>query len=389
MTLLAPLRVIDFSRVMSGPLGTAFLADLGAEVIKVEAPGSGDDARRFGPHVHDASVYFALLNRNKKSIALDLKQPAARAIALDLIERADVVVENFRPGVATRLGIDYAAAAARNPRVVYLSISGFGATSPMRDWPAYDLIVQAMSGFMSQTGDPDGPPTAAGESIADVWAGLCGSWAVLAALVARGYTGVGRHIDLAMQDAMLAMQLTGLAQLAAFGAAPGRVGNRHPVTTPVDTYRTADGHVALVVVGDAQFATLAKLIGAPDIITDPRFTTNMARRANYAALKPIIEAWTSTQTTDDVAASCRVAGIAGGPLWNLARAASSIPGEPTAHPVFGSLRYFTQPARFSATTPEPTRPDPRLGEHTDAVLRDVLGLAADRIDELRRLGAVG
>jgi CoA:oxalate CoA-transferase len=394
MMVLDGLRVVDFSRVMSGPLCTAFLADLGAEVVKIEAPAGGDDSRRFGPFVNGASIYFALLNRGKQSVAIDLKHAEGRALALDLIGAADVVVENFRPGVAARLGIDYAAARARNERVVYLSISGFGAASPLRDWPAYDLIVQAMSGVMSTTGAAGGPPTALGESLADVWTGLCGSWAVLAALVARERTGRGEHVDLAMFDAMLAMQLTGFAQLFARGVAPGRVGNRHPVTTPVDTYATRDGHVALVVTTDAQFAALAKLMSAPQLAQDARFATNDARRAHYAALGSVIEAWTRAYSSDEVAALCRAAGLPAGPVWDLAQALASeqvaerdlAPEVP--HPSFGALRVLRQPARFAGASTAPARAEPRLGEHTDAVLDRVLGVSQEHRARLRAAGVI-
>ena len=223
---LSGLRVLDLSRVLSGPYCTALLADLGAEVIKIETPGRGDDARHFGPFAGGASVYFALINRNKKSVALNLKHARAKELVLALAEKCDVVVENFRPGVAARLGLDYDTLSRRNPRLVYLSISGFGQDGPHAGWAAYDLIIQAMSGIMSVTGQPEGQPTALGESLGDLWTGLMGSWAVLAALQARTRTGQGERIDLGMFDALMSMQMTGLANLLASGKAPPRVGNR-------------------------------------------------------------------------------------------------------------------------------------------------------------------
>src|SRR5438105_13620837 len=256
MTLLAGVRVLDLSRVMSGPYCTALLADLGAEVVKVETPGSGDDSRHFGPFVNGASVYFALLNRGKKSISLNLKHGRAKAIARGLAAQSDVVVENFRPSVAARLGLDYPSLASANARLIYLSISGFGQQGPFAARPAYDLIVQAMSGIMSITGQADGPPTAIGESLADVATGMFGAFAIASALFERSCSGRGRHIDLAMFDSLIAMQLTALSRLWATGTAPERVGNRHPVTTPVDCFRAADGLVAIVVPSDAHFRRL-------------------------------------------------------------------------------------------------------------------------------------
>ena len=280
MSALSGVRVLDLSRVMSGPYCTAMLADLGAEVIKVETPGSGDDSRHFGPFVNGESVYFALLNRSKKSVALNLKHAKARELAQRLAAQSDVVVENFRPGVARRLGLDYATLSARNARIIYLSISGFGQEGPFAGRPAYDLIVQAMSGIMSITGQPDGAPTAVGESLADVATGMFGAFAITSALYRREQSGRGTHIDLAMFDSLLAMQLTALSRLRASGQAPARVGNRHPVTAPVDTFRARDGLVAMVVPGDAQFERLCEVIGRPELAEDERFKTNQIGRAH-------------------------------------------------------------------------------------------------------------
>jgi len=388
------LRVIDLSRVLSGPFCTALLADLGAEVIKIESPGGGDDSRRFGPFVQGESVYFALINRNKKSVTLNLRDPRAQALVAALARGADVVVENFRPGVAKRLGCDYAALSAANPRLVYLSISGFGQSGPKSGWPAYDLIIQAMSGVMSITGQPDGPPTALGESLADLWTGLFGSWAVLAALTARSRTGCGEHVDLAMFDAMLALQLTGLAQLQASGQAPTRVGNRHPVTTPVDAFATRDGHVAIVVPSDAQFTRFATVIGEPALAEDPRFRDNASRRERHAELKAIIESWSRGLTAVEAVAACHAAEIPAGPVWDLAQAAGSDQStaralvERVAHPVFGALDLVRQPAKFArGTAPAPAR-EPRLGEHNDEVLGRRLGLSAAEIERLQGEGVI-
>jgi CoA:oxalate CoA-transferase len=388
MGLLSGIRVLDLSRVMAGPYCTALLADLGAEVIKIEAPGGGDDARRFGPFIGEASLYFALLNRSKKSIALNLKSPHARGIVADLAAKSDVVVENFRPGVAARLEVDAARLRACNPRLVYLSISGFGQSGPLAAWPAYDLVIQAMSGLMSTTGAPEGPPTAVGESIADVATGLFGSWAVLAALVHRARTGEGQTIDLAMFDAMLSMQLTGLARYQAEGVAPARVGNRHPLTTPVDTFATRDGYVAIVVPSDTQFRELSNLIGDPSLADDPRYADNTARRKHEPALRRTIEAWTGARTADEVVRACHGAGIPAGPVWDLGQASRSRPAAKVPHPVFGALALALQPGKFSAQPDCAASREPVLGEHTSALLKELLGLGESELDALRADGVI-
>jgi CoA:oxalate CoA-transferase len=391
---LSGIRVLDLSRVLSGPFCTALLADLGAEVIKIESPGAGDDSRRFGPFVNGASVYFALINRSKKSVTLNLKHARSRALVAELARRSDVVVENFRPGVAGRLGLDYRTLKEANSGLVYLSISGFGQSGPRADAPAYDLIIQAMSGLMSTTGFPDGPPTCVGESLADLWTGMLGSWAVLAALVERAQTGRGEHIDLAMFDSLLAMQVTGLSQLFASGHAPPRVGNRHPVTTPVDAYATRDGHVAVVAPSDAHFAALAEVIGRPELARDERFRENAGRREHVAELRTIIEAWSRGRSSEEAVAALRARDIPAGPVWDLRQALDSDQTAArelvrnVAHPAFGVLGVLPQPAKFQREPAATVTREPLLGEHTDEVLTALLGLAPTEIQRLRAEGVV-
>jgi len=394
VSLLAGIRVLDLSRVMSGPYCTALLADLGAEVIKLETPGSGDDSRRFGPFVNGASLYFALLNRGKKSVALNLKHARARSLAQQLAAQADVVVENFRPGVAARLGLDYATLGPSQPRLIYLSISGFGQRGPFAARPAYDLIVQAMSGIMSITGQADGPPTAIGESLADVATGMFGAFAIAGALFERSCSGRGRHIDLAMFDSLIAMQLTALSRLWATGTAPERVGNRHPVTTPVDCFRAADGLVAIVVPSDAHFRRLCEIMKQAPLADDARFSDNASRAQHEAELKALIEQWSTGLPVEDLIAQCGKADIPAGPVWDLKQAAGSEHANArslfsrVAHPAFGTLNYPPQPARFSAlAAPTPAR-EPLLGEHTREVLRERLALADAELDQLARDGAI-
>jgi CoA:oxalate CoA-transferase len=394
MSLLAGVRVLDLSRVMSGPYCTALLADLGAEVIKLETPGSGDDSRHFGPYVNGASLYFALLNRGKKSLTLNLKHPRARSLAQELATQCDVVVENFRPGVAARLGLDYATLARRQPRIVYLSISGFGQRGPFAERPAYDLIVQAMSGIMSITGQPEGPPTAVGESLADVATGMFGAFAITTALYEREQSGSGRHIDLAMFDSLVAMQLTALARLWASAEAPGRVGNRHPVTTPVDAFRAADGLVAMVVPSDAHFTRLCTAMEQPGLVEDARFRDNASRARHEPELKRLIEQWSSRLSVEELLTRCAKADIPAGPVWNLKQAAQSEHAvaralfHRVAHPAFGALEYPPQPARFSGLDGAAAAREPLLGEHTRELLREHLGLGDAELDELARDKAI-
>lgn len=393
MGLLTGLRVIDLSRVLSGPYCTALLADLGAEVIKIEAP-AGDDARHFGPFLEGRSVYFSLINRNKKSLALNLRDERAQAIVAELAATADVVVENFRPGVAKRLHVDADTLRAINPRLVYLSISGFGQQGPATGLPAYDLIIQGMSGLMSLTGDPAGPPTATGESISDLWTGLFGSWAVLAALQARTRTGTGETIDLAMFDAMMSLQMTGLAQLQATGSAPQRVGSRHPVTVPVDCFAARDGHLTIVVPTDALFTQLCAAMGRPELAADPRFAQGAARRAHQAELRALIAEWFSMLTVDEAVARCQAHDIPAGPVHDLGQAMASEQARARGletrvpHPVFGQIGMVPQPARFaSGGTAEAVR-EPMVGEHGEALLREILGRSDEDIAALRNSGVL-
>ncbi len=357
MPKLSGIRVLDLSRVLAGPYCTALLADMGADVIKIEPPGAGDDARHLGPFVDGESVYFAQMNRGKRSITLNLKHPEGRAVLHELVRGADVLVENFRPGVTERLGVDYPTLKAINPRLIYASISGFGQTGPLSHRPAYDIIVQAMSGLMSVTGHPDGPPTRVGESIGDLCAGLFAAWAIGMALIGRERSGEGEHLDIAMFDALFSLQLTGIAQYLASGRAPQRVGNRHPVSTPFDTYRAADGLVVIAVANDALFARLAALIGHPRLADDPRFATDPARTANEPELRALIEGWTGRYRVEEVVERCEAASIPASPIWDLAQAATSEHARerallsPVDHPVAGALLVAGQPVKFVGQPP--------------------------------------
>jgi CoA:oxalate CoA-transferase len=389
---LAGIRVLDLSRVMAGPYCASMLADAGAEVIKVEIPGVGEDSRHIGPFAESdggESAYFMMLNRGKKSITLDLKSPRGVELLKKLAAKSDVLIENFRPGAAARLGIAYDTLAALNPRLVYASITGFGQTGPLASRPAYDLVVQAMSGLMSVTGFPDGPPTAVGDSICDVTTGMFAAWGIAAALAGRAQSGKGQHLDIAMLDSMFSMLLTVLAKRLYTGAEPGRVGNRHPVTYPVDCFRAKDGHVVMVAISDAAFAKLMQAIGRPELVEDPRFRHNADRSAHEGELRPILQEWMTFRTRDEIQQALDAADVPCGPVWSIADVAASAhiaargmildPG----HPKLAAAPLVRQPVVFGGETAGTARA-PLLGEHTSAVLRDVLGLGADEIESLRK-----
>lgn len=288
MAPLSGITILDLTHVLAGPFCTQSLQDLGARVIKVERPGTGDDTRAFPPFLQGESAYFATLNAGKQSIALDLKAEADRATFGKLLARADVVVENYRPGVMERLGYGWEALRLQHPRLIYAAVSGFGQTGPDALKPAYDMVVQARGGVMSITGETGGPPVRVGASIGDIVAGMYLAQGVLAALYDRERTGKGSFVDVAMLDAQVAIQEHAVALASATGVAPGPTGARHPTITPFATYRAADGFVVIAAGNDAMFGELCAVLGL-GIAEDPRFATNAARCENHALLKRLIE----------------------------------------------------------------------------------------------------
>ncbi|HWL55170.1 MAG TPA: CoA transferase [Paracoccus sp. (in: a-proteobacteria)] len=372
---LSGIKVLDLSRVLAGPYCTALLADLGAEIIKLEPP-QGDDYRHIGPFKDGESALFTLNNRGKKSLVLDLKNPADLELAQAIAAKVDVVVENFRPGVAERLGLGAEALRAANPRLVYCSISGFGQQGPFRDLPAYDLVVQAMSGLMAGTGEEGGQPLKTGESIADLIAGLFASWSIMAALVGRNASGQGATLDVAMYDALFSMLTTSHALHLYAGLLPQRVGNRHPLSTPFGCFATQDGQVAIAVLSGKHFATLAALIGAPEAAGDPRFATDESRTTHEPEVKALIEAWSSQLTTEEAVAALAGAGLPAAPIWDIAEAAGNAHATarglvtPLPHAVLGMAPTVGQPVRFDGEKPVSAVSSPALGGDRAAILRE-------------------
>jgi CoA:oxalate CoA-transferase len=354
--------VVDLSRVLAGPYCTMVLADLGARVIKVESPGRGDDAREIGPFVGGRSAYFLSLNRGKQSIALDLKHPADREIFERLLARADVLVENFRPGALARLGFGWETLQARWPRLILASTSGFGQTGPYADRPAYDIVVQGMGGIMSLTGRPGDPPTRVGTSLGDIAAGLFTAIGVQAALLDRARTGRGRHVDVAMLDAQVALLENAIARFLATGQVPGPIGSRHPSITPFEAFASRDGHLVVAAGNDRLFESLCRTLGCEQLARDPRFASNALRTQHHEALKPLLEQIFARRDTADWIRALEQAGVPCGPIQDVRQVLddpqvrarnmlieAALPGSP-------AVRMAGNPVKLSGFPDPPTRP---------------------------------
>jgi len=370
-------RILDFTRVLSGPFCTAMLADIGAEVIKIESP-TGDDQRHMGAMRHGQSVSFELINRNKKSLCLDLKSPEAKEVILDLVASCDVVVENFRPGVAARLGVDYDTLRRVRPDLIHCAISGFGQEGPLTKRPAYDVVAQAMSGFMSLTGEPGRPPVLAGDSIGDTVPGIYAAWAICAALFRRERTGQGGEIDVAMFDCLFSLLPTALAQFQTTGTAPERTGSTHPLSAPFGAFQAQDGHFVLAVANAPLFARLSEALGLPDLPSDPRFVDDQKRRAHEDDLRAIIEGWSADKPVAEVIDLFEAKGIPAAPIWNMAEAAASPQVavrdllSRQVETAAGPLDLPEQPVQFVGCLRGGQKAAPRLG--ADEALRAALDI---------------
>jgi CoA:oxalate CoA-transferase len=367
------LLVVDLTRVLAGPFCTMMLAELGARVIKVENPDGGDDSRRFEPFFHGQSAYFASLNRGKESIALDLKDEADRAVFLKLVARADVLVENFRPGTMKRLGLAYESLRTVNPRLIYAAVSGFGQTGPWSGKPAYDLIVQALGGMMSVTGEPGGPPMKAGTSIGDITGGLFLLAGIAGALYHREKTGAGQFVDVAMLDGQLAILESAIMRYAATGQALGPLGNRHPSITPFELYAAADRPLVIAAGNDALFGKLCAALGRADLAGDPRYSSNSARTRNVDELKVDLEAVLRRQPAGHWIAVLDAAGVPCSLIQNVAEAIVH-PQTQARNMVVGSGELLTagNPIKVAGFVDPPTRrPAPELNADGDRIRREL------------------
>jgi CoA:oxalate CoA-transferase len=369
-------RVLDLTRVLAGPYATLWLWELGADVIKVEIPGHGDDTRAFPPMKNGESVYFASVNRGKKSIALDLKLPDDRAIFDRLLAEADVLIENFRPGVMKRLGYDWAALHAAHPGLVYCAISGFGLTGPYRDLPAYDLVVQALSGLMSVNGPEGGPPTRLGVSLGDLGAGLFASIGVCAALAERAKSGEGRLVDIGMLDCCIALLENGLVRHLATGEIPEPLGSRHPSITPFDSFKAGDGWLVIGAANDHLFGVLTRALGHPEWSNDPRYQTMSARLENHVALKADIETVLATASAQSWIQRLVLAGVPAAPINTMPDVVANPQVQARAmiatlhDPEMGELKVCGNPIKISGYPDSPERPPaPNLDQHRPDILR--------------------
>ncbi|MFC3711612.1 CaiB/BaiF CoA transferase family protein [Sphingoaurantiacus capsulatus] len=394
------LKVLDLSRVLAGPWAAQILADLGADVIKVERPGAGDDTRLWGPpFVTDAdgtpgdAAYFLAANRNKRSLAVDLASADGQAVIRRLAAQADVVLENFKQGDLARYGLDYATLSAEHPKLIYCSITGFGQDGPHKHRPGYDFMIQGMAGFMSLTGEAGGEPLRAGVAVADLTTGMYSAIAILAALRHRDASGEGQHVDMALFDVTFGWLANQAQNYLVGGKAPGRVGNTHPNLVPYQVFPTATKPVIVAVGNDRQFAAFAAVLGHPEWAADSRFKLNRDRIANRDMLVALIIEALATQSADHWLAAIEAVGVPVGPVNDLAQAfadpqvaARGLLVE-VAHPVAGRIPTVAQPMKFSKTAPEYRSAPPLIGQHSRAVLADA-GFTEDEIVALESSGVV-
>jgi crotonobetainyl-CoA:carnitine CoA-transferase CaiB-like acyl-CoA transferase len=389
------ITVLDFTRVLSGPYCTMQLADMGARVIKVEQPGRGDDTRAWGPpFVNGESAYFLSINRNKESLTLDLKHRDASRVLEPLLAKADVLVENFRPGTMSRLGLGHEQLAARYPRLVYCSISGFGQTGPRHSEPGYDAVVQAEGGLMSITGPAEGHPVRLGVAISDIVSGMFAVQGIALALFARERTGSGQLVDIGMLDATAALLTYQAGIYFATGQTPGRMGNRHPTIVPYETFEASDGDFVVAVGNDQQWGRFCSATGLDDLAGDERFDTNRGRVGNYEALRPLLAERLHTRTRIEWVNQLRAAGVPCGSVRDLAEVVQDPQLEARdmivriEHAIAGAVRVTGVPVKLSHTPGSVRTPPPTLGQHTADILTRDAGLSQDDIASLRAGGAI-
>jgi len=403
---LGHIRVLDLTRVLAGPWCAQNLADLGADVIKVERPGAGDDTRHWGPpylrdtdgHDTTEAAYYLAANRGKRSITLDIASPEGQQVVRELARQSDVVLENYKVGQLKKYGLDYESLRQEKPDLIYCSITGFGQTGPYAKRAGYDFIIQGMGGFMSVTGErddqPGGGPQKAGVAIADLMTGMYSTIAVMAALAHRDRTGEGQYIDMALLDVQVAMMANMNTNYLASGLAPKRWGNAHPNIVPYQTFATSDGHIIVAVGNDGQYRRFVEAGGRPELAHDERFSTNPRRLRNRDILVPLLAEMVKTKTKHEWIDALEAAGVPCGPINNL----DEVFENPQVlarhmridmqHPTAGKVKLVGSPMKLSATPPAYDMPPPLLGQHTGQVLRDVLGWNDERIAELKEKGVI-
>ncbi len=384
------IKVLDLTRVLAGPYATMVLADLGANVMKVEMPVKGDDSRHFGPYVGDESAYFMSLNRNKRSMTLNLKTEKGKELLKEMIKNVDVVIENFRPGTMEKLGLGYDVLKEVNPRIIYAAASGFGHSGPYSKRPAYDAIVQAMGGIMSITGQEDGEFTRVGTSVGDITAGLFATIGILAALRYRDETGIGQKVDIAMLDTQLAILENAVARYAVDGEIPAPKGNRHPSIVPFEPFDASDGKIMIAVGNDALWVKFCNATELDHLINKEEFKTNPLRNNNYRILRPLIAEKIVKKTVDEWIEIFNDGGVPNGPINTVDKVlkdpqilARDMVKE-VEHPTAGKLLMPGVPIKMSETQGDVVMASPILGQHTDEILKEILDLNDNEIEKLKK-----
>ncbi len=388
---LQDVKVLDLSRILAMPYCSMMLGDLGAEIIRVERPGMGDETRQWGPPwAGDQSAYYLSINRNKKSITVDLKKKEGREIILALARRSDILLENFLPGSLAGMGLGYEQISAVNPGIVYASLTGYGQNGPYRDQPGWDFVIQAQGGVMSITGEPEGPPMKVGVAIVDITAGFFACSAILAALHYRERTGIGQHIDIALLDTQVAWLANQAGNYLVSGKVPGRLGNAHPNIVPYETFRAKDGiYIALAVGSNNQWQKFCRLANLEDLMNDPRFENNPQRVENRKVLVPMLQEIFLGKTSAEWLKILTEAEVPSAPINTI----DKVFADPQVlargmlvnmeHPVTGPLKLAGSPMKLSKTPVQYRLPPPRLGEHTEEILREILGYDPARISRLK------
>lgn len=388
------IKILDLTRVLAGPYATMLLGDLGAEVIKIEQPGTGDESRNFGPFKNGFSLYFMSVNRGKQSVTLNLKTERGQAIFKRLLEQTDILVENFRPGTMEKLGLDYDTLKAGHPSLIYAACSGFGQTGPYAQQGAYDMIIQGMGGIISITGEPDGPPVRVGTSISDITAALFTTIGVLSALYHRHRTGRGQFVDVAMLDSLVAVLENAVVRYFATGEAPKPLGARHPAITPFEAFASADGHVIIALGNDTLWAKFCEQVNRKELISDERFRTNADRTENHSELFPILSEIMSYRKTDDWIDTLGKIGVPCGPINAMDKVVSHPQVQARemiariAHQITGEVEVPGVPIKLSETPGDVDAPAPSLGEHTAQVLTGLLKMSSDEVEQLKRDGVI-
>jgi len=389
------IRILDLTHVLAGPFCTMMLADLGAEVIKIEIPGKGDDARRYLPFIKSESAYFMNVNRNKKGITINLKHPQGKELFFELVKKSDVVVENFRPGTMERLGLGYNSLKEINNKIIYACISGFGHYGPYKDRPGYDLIGQAMGGIMSVTGWPDSPPTRTGTAIADILGGLSSAIGILAALRAKDKTREGQKVDIALVDSVVAAMVAINQIYVVEGRIPQQIGNRYEFFYPYDSFKSKDGWFVLAVGNNAMWKGFCKAIGKVKLANSSEFATEKQRVNEYIKIKKIVEEWSINRTTEEIISYFLDLGIPCAPIYSVDQVVNDYHIAKVRemfveveHPIAGKTKIIGSHIKLSNTKPKIRNVAPLLGQHTEEVLDKLLGLSKKEIDTLRNNKAI-